>query len=319
MEEIESTMKVSKLDQLFKESVKKLEKRTKSREDKTFLTTGFTKLDDMIGGWEEGEVVVIGSRPVAGKTALMLSMMKNIARNSDHAVGFISLESPISHIMERIISSEAKIPMVSLKKANLNEKDWNRIIDAMSELKEDRIFMVDHPEFTIEGIQEVTQQMVNENSVKVVLIDYLQLIEGMRNRKNREQEVSSVIRELKKLAKELDIVIIIASQLNRTVELRAGNKRPMLSDLRDSGAIEEDTDKVIFIHRPELYDIWEDEYGNSLVGITDLVIAKNRTGPIGDVKINFDNDFGFFYEILTDPKAFGDISLDDLPDHDSPF
>lgn len=206
-----------------------------------------------------------------------------------------------------------------IRKAKLEDDEWEKIRDAIVEAKDDEIYIVENPNNAIEGISEAVEKLVKEHTVKVVILDYLQLIDGFKGRRNREQEVSSVIRELKKLARNLEIVIIAASQLNRSVELRSGNKRPMLADLRDSGAIEEDTDKVIFIHRPELYDIFEDERGNSLEGIAELIIAKNRTGPTGSVILNFDSQFGRFYEINTEPAAFGDISPDDLPDGDSPF
>jgi len=310
---------ISKLDKLFKESVSRLEERTKSRSTRSFLTTGFEKLDDTLGGWEPGEVIVIGARPSMGKTAFLVSMMKQITRRSDYAVGMISLESPISHLMERIVAFEAGIPVTSLKKAKLGEEEWNRILDAMSGVKKDKIFLVEDPKNSIDEIIDAIEQLVGKHDVKVVMLDYLQLVEGMERRRNREQEVSSVIRAMKRLARELEIVIVLASQLNRSVDLRSGNKRPYLSDLRDSGAIEEDTDKVIFIHRPWVYDIMEDERGNSLEGLAEMIIAKNRTGPTGEVMLNFDSNFGRFYEIITDPAAFGDISPDDLPDHGPPF
>lgn len=319
MEEKIHKQTITKLDKLFKDSVSRLEERTKSRFGRSFLTTGFEKLDDMLGGWEPGEVVVVGARPSIGKTALLVSMMKLITRRSDHAVGMISLESPIVHLMERIVAFESGIPVTSLKKAKLKEEDWNKILDAMGAVKKDKIFLVEDPRNSIEDIIDAIEQLVGKYDVKVVMLDYLQLVEGMERRRNREQEVSSVIRTLKRLARELEIVIIVTSQLNRSVELRSGNKRPFLSDLRDSGAIEEDTDKVIFIHRPMVYDIMEDEMGNSLEGIAELIIAKNRTGPTGEITINFDEQFGRFFEIITDPAAFGDISPDDLPDHDPPF
>ena len=254
-----------------------------------------------------------------GKTSLMMSMAKKITERSDHAVGFISLETSVDHLMERIISSVAKIPMPAIKKARLVDKEWNRIEDALAKVKDDLLYIVENPNNNIEGISETIESLVENHKVKIVMLDYLQLVEGIRGKRNREQEISSVIRELKKLTRTLKIVIISASQLNRSVELRGGAKRPVLADLRDSGAIEEDTDKVIFIHRPELYDIYEDELGNSLEGIAELIVAKNRTGPMGSVLLRFDSEFGRFYEINTDPAAFGDISPDDLPDYESPF
>lgn len=310
---------ISKLDLLFKKSVDRLEERTKSRHSRSFLTTGFSNLDDLIGGWEPGELVIIGARPAMGKTSLLMSMAKEIVQQSDHAVGFISFETSVDHLMERIISSEARIPMSAIKKARIKDDEWNRVENALAKAGNDPLYIVENPDNSIEGIARIIEWLADQHKVSVVMLDYLQLIEGIRYRRNREQEVSSVIRELKKLARNLNIVIVAASQLNRSVELRSGAKQPVLADLRDSGAIEEDTDKVIFIHRPELYDIMEDERGNSLVGIAELIVAKNRTGPMGSIILRFDAGFGRFYGIDTDPAAFGDISPDDLPDYESPF
>jgi replicative DNA helicase len=304
---------------LITDSIKRLEARSKDKSNRYFLTTGFDQLDQMIGGFEPGEVIVIGARTGMGKTALMLSMMNNITGKSNHSIGFMSLEFPTSHLMERIISSEAEVPITRLKKANLELADWNRIIDGIGNIKKRKIYIVDNPHFSVDNIKNVAERLVKDYGIRIMIIDYLQMIEPFSKKRNREQEISSVIREIKMLAKTLNLVIIITSQLNRSVELRAGIKRPYLSDLRDSGAIEEDTDKVIFIHRPEVYEILEDEKGNSLVGMASLIIAKNRSGPTGEIMLNFSSEYGKFKDIKTDPKAYGDISLEDLLDNDSPF
>jgi len=304
------------ISHLVNDSIKRLEARARDRSDRYFITTGFDGLDRLIGGWEPGELVVIGARPGMGKTSLVLSMMKNITRKSDVPIGYLSLEVPVSHLMERIISSEAEVPLTRLKKLRLKEDDWNRIIDGSGDIKKRKIFIVDNPHFSVESIKDAAERLVSEHGVRLIIIDYLQLIGSIPTKRNREQMVSSVIREIKMLAKRLRLVIILTSQLNRMVELRSGYKRPYLADLRDSGAIEEDTDKVIFIHRPEMYDILEDEQGNSLVGVAELIVAKNRTGPAGEIRLHFTKEFGKFYEMKADPKAYRNISQWDISEED---
>jgi replicative DNA helicase len=319
MENSKKKNTISKLDKLFQESLEDLKSRCKTNQNDTFLTTGFKTLDSLIGGWNPGELIILGARPGMGKTNLLLSIMMEFTRVSNLSLGLISLETSKDFLMERFIALESKVSVLSLRKARLFDSDWEQLGEAFLNVSDRNIFIAENPYPDVESIQELIEDMAINNGVKIVLFDYLQLIEGIKVKQNREQEISSVIRSLKQQVRELNIVLILASQLNRSVELRSGNKRPMLADLRDSGAIEEEADKVLFIHRPEVYGLDIDEEGNSLKGYTEIMVAKNRTGPCGDVIINFNKNTGRFFENVTDEKAFGDISLDDLPDHEPPF
>lgn len=307
------------IGELGHDSIKRLEIRSRDKSGRFFITTGFDQLDQMIGGFEPGEVVVIGARTGMGKTALMLSMMNNIALRSDHAIGFISLEFPTSHLMERIISSEAEVPITRMRKANLKVADWNSIIDVIGNIKKRKIYIVDNPQFSVGNIRNVAERLVKDYRIRILIIDYLQLIEPSSKKRTREQETAAIIKEIKMLAKELRLVVILASQLNRMVEMRAGIRRPYLSDLKNSGSIEEDTDKVIFIYRPEVYDLLEDEKGNSLVGKAELIIAKNRTGLTGEIMLNFSSEYGKFHDFDKDSGVPRNILPEDLSDFDPPY
>ena len=319
METSKGKSTVSKLDKLFKESLDSLKVRSESGYSGSFFTTGFKNLDDIIGGWEAGELVILGARPGMGKTALVLSMLREFSLKGNHRVGLISLETSKDFLLEKIISIESGVPILSMRQAKFSESQWEQMGNAYVESMHRQVYIVENPDDDIDSIINAIKDLAENSKVRIVFLDYLQLVKGYHNKHNREQEVSTVIRSLKKLTKELKIAIVIASQLNRSVELRSGNKRPILADLRDSGAIEEDADKVLFIHRPEVYGLDVDEEGNSLKGLAEIIVAKNRSGPCGWAMINFDSKFGRFYEVITDPKAYGDISIDDLPDDIPPF
>lgn len=307
------------IGELVNDSVKKLEIRSRDKSGRFFITTGFQQLDQLIGGFEPGEVIVIGARTGMGKTALLLSMMKNITAVTDHPIGFISLEFPTSQLMERIISAEAEIPVPKLRKADLKVSAWNRIFDGIGDIKNRKIFIVDNPRFAVANIRNVAERLVRDCGIRILIIDYLQMIEPFSKKRTREEEMASIVKEIKQIAKEMRLVVIVASQLNRMVEMRSGDKRPYLSDLKHSGSIEEDTDKVIFIHRPEVYNILEDEKGNFLAGKALLIIAKNRTGPTGEIMLNFNSQYGKFQDIDMHPGVPGNIFPEDLSDFDPPF
>jgi replicative DNA helicase len=319
MENSKEKSTVSKLGKLFKESLDNLKFRSVSGNSVSCMTTGFKNLDDIIGGWEPGELIILGARPGMGKTALILSMLREIALKSDQHTGLISLETSKDFLLEKIISIESGIPIISMRRAKFSKSDWEKMGNAFVESMHRHIYIVENPEDDLDSIISAIRDLSENSGIRLVFLDYLQLIDGYQKKHNREQEISSAIRTFKKLANELNIAIIIASQLNRSVELRSGSKRPILADLRDSGAIEEDSDKVIFIHRPEVYGLDIDEEGNSLKGLAEIIVAKNRSGPCGWTMINFDGKFGRFYEVITDPKAYGDISINDLPDDIPPF
>lgn len=302
-----------------KESFRIIEQRTTKKIPSAYIPTGFELLDRRIGGWEPGELIVIGSRPSMGKTCLGLSLMRNVAVVHDIACAYFTFETGVQHLTERIIASEAEIDITKLKTGKLTEEEWEKLDVSLRKLLDAKIFLISDPLLSPDNLHSTIERLVREKGVKLVVLDYLQLIIPYRMRRNREQEISTIIRKIKATAKELNIAVLLLSQLNRSVELRSGYKRPMLSDLRESGAIEDDADKVIFLHRPEYYGIYEDEQGNSLQGIAELIIAKNRTGAIDDFPLRFNSDYGKFTQLDIILEALGDIYPEDILDGDAPF
>lgn len=302
-----------------KETFNILEQRTTKKIPSAYIPTGFELLDRRIGGWEPGELIVIGSRPSMGKTCLALSLMRNVAVVHDIACAYFTFETGVQHLTERIIASEAEIDITKLKTGRLTEKEWEKLDDKLRAILDKKIFLITDPLLYPDHLHSTIERLAAEKDVKLVVLDYLQLMMPFRMRRNREQEVSTLLRKIKSIAKELNIVVLLLSQLNRSVELRGGNKRPMLSDLRESGAIEDDADKVIFLHRPEYYGILEDEYGNSMKDIAELIIAKNRTGAIDEFPMRFNSEYGKFTQLDIILEALGDIHPDDVLDGEAPF
>ncbi|MPM69978.1 Replicative DNA helicase [bioreactor metagenome] len=261
------------------------------------IPTGFNQLDKLTMGWQNSDLIIIAARPAMGKTAFVLSMAKNIAINFEHPVGFFSLEMSNVQLVNRLIVNVCQIKGESIKSGRLSQDEWDRLDIKIKELYDAPIFIDDTPSLSVFELRTKARRLVREHNVKILVIDYLQLMNasGM-SFGSREQEVSMISRSLKGLAKELNIPIIALSQLNRGVESRQGNegKRPQLADLRESGAIEQDADLVCFIHRPEYYRITEDESGNSLIGMAEIIVAKHRNGPTGIATMRFDNEYARF-------------------------
>ncbi len=302
-----------------KETFKIIEQRTIKRIPSAYIPTGFELLDRRIGGWEPGELIVIGSRPSVGKTSLGLSLMRNVAVVHDIPCAYFTFETGVQHLTERIIAAEAEIDITKLKTGKLTEKEWKKLDDNLRRILDKKIYLISDPLLNPDNLHSTIERLVTEKGVRLVVLDYLQLIIPYRLRRNREQEVSTIIRKIKATAKELNIVVLLLSQLNRSVEIRSGDKRPMLSDLRESGAIEDDADKVIFLHRPEFYGIYEDEQGNSLKGIAELIIAKNRTGVTDEFPLRFNSYYGKFTQLDIILEALGDIHPEDVLDGEAPF
>jgi replicative DNA helicase len=302
-----------------KETFKIIERRTTKKIPSAYIPSGFELLDRRIGGWEPGELIVIGSRPSVGKTSLGLSLMRNVAVIHDIPCAYFTFETGVQHLTERIIAAEAEIDITKLKNGKLTDREWGKLESNLRKILDKKIYLISDPLLNPDNLHLTIERLVTEKGVKLVVLDYLQLIIPYRIRRNREQEVSTIIRKIKATAKELNIVVLLLSQLNRSVELRSGYKRPMLSDLRESGAIEDDADKVIFIHRPEFYGIMEDEQGNSLKGIAELIIAKNRTGVTDELPLRFDSNYGKFTQLDIVLEALGDIHPGDILDEPAPF
>lgn len=288
---------VTQINPIIKEALNLLEIAANRPEGLSGLQTGFTDLDKITSGWQNSDLVIIAARPAMGKTAFVLSMAKNMAVSYNYPIALFSLEMSNVQLVNRLIVNTCEIPGEKIKNGQLAPYEWEQLDFKIKELYDAPLYIDDTPSLSVFELRTKARRLVREHGVKMIIIDYLQLMNasGM-NFGSREQEVSTISRSLKGLAKELNIPIIALSQLNRGVEARTGNegKRPQLSDLRESGAIEQDADMVCFIHRPEYYKIFEDEKGNSLIGLAEIIIAKHRNGATGDVQLRFKNEFARF-------------------------
>jgi replicative DNA helicase len=264
--------------------------------------SGFTSLDAITSGWQPSDLVIIAARPSMGKTAFVLSMARNMAVEHDVPVAVFSLEMSSLQLVNRLIASETEIGSEKLRNGKLSTAEWQQLHAKISRLVKAPIYVDDTPALSIFELRAKCRRLQQRHGIKVLVIDYLQLMTaGNDNRGNREQEVSTISRQLKIIAKELDIPVIALSQLNRGLEQRE-NKKPMLSDLRESGAIEQDADMVLFIHRPERQGIKVDGEGNSLKGIAEIVIAKHRNGAVGEIVLRFREELALFTNLeVTSP------------------
>jgi len=279
-----------------------------SKEGASGIASGFHALDKITSGWQKSDLIIIAARPAMGKTAFVLSMAKNMAVDYNTPVAVFSLEMSNVQLVNRLIMNVCEIEGEKIKKGDLSPTEWDIFDQKIKVLEDAPIYVDDTPSLSVFELRSKARRLVREHKVECIIIDYLQLMNasGM-NYGSREQEVSMISRSLKGLAKELDIPIIALSQLNRGVEGRSGldGKRPQLSDLRESGAIEQDADMVCFIHRPEYYKLTEDNEGNSLIGIAEIIISKHRNGATGDVRLRFKSSYTRF------------TNLDEIDDRDA--
>jgi replicative DNA helicase len=301
---------------LASKALKQLEE-LKNREDGlTGVPTGFTDIDRLTSGWQPSDLIILAARPGMGKTSFVLSLARNASADFGRGVAIFSLEMSALQLAQRIISMEAEVSSQKLRNGQLEDYEWQQLQSAIERISEAPIYIDDTPGINIFEIRAKCRRLKMQHDISMVIIDYLQLMSGGgENAKgNREQEVSAISRALKMLAKELNVPVIALSQLSRAVEVRGGSKRPQLSDLRESGSIEQDADMVSFIYRPEYYQILEDEEGQSLKGIAELIIAKNRHGALDTIKMRFTADFARFSD-LDDPD-FGALPEDTF---DNPY
>ena len=294
---------VTQINPVIKDALEMLERAANQKEGLSGLRTGFGGLDKITSGWQDSDLVIIAARPAMGKTAFVLSMAKNMAVDFNIPVALFSLEMSNVQLVNRLIVNVCEIPGEKIKSGRLEGYEWQQLDFKIKELYDAPIYIDDTPSLSVFELRTKARRLVREHGIKCIIIDYLQLMNasGM-NLGSREQEVSMISRSLKGLAKELNIPIIALSQLNRGVEARQGveGKRPQLADLRESGAIEQDADMVCFIHRPEYYKITEDERGNSLIGLAEIIIAKHRNGATGDVRLRFKSEYAKFMNIEDD-------------------
>ncbi len=258
----------------------------------TGVPSGFTALDSMTGGFQNSDMIIVAARPSMGKTAFVLSLARNAAIDHDKPIGFFSLEMSSQQLVMRLICAEARVDAQSVRTGRLPEDQWRNLSTRIGKLYSAKIFIDDTPALSILELRAKARRLKAEHNISMIIIDYLQLMAGPKNAQSREQEISQISRSLKALAKELNIPVIALSQLNRAVET-ASDKRPMLSNLRESGAIEQDADVVLFIHRPEKFGLTRDD-GSSAEGIAEIIIGKQRNGPTGEVELAFVNQYARF-------------------------
>ena len=265
------------------------------------ISTGFEKLDLLTSGWQPSDLVIIAARPGMGKTALTLSMARNIAVLKEIPVAFFSLEMSSVQLITRLISAETGLSSEKLRTGKLAPHEWEQLNVKVGDLERAPLFIDDTPSLSIFDLRAKARRLASQHGIKLIFIDYLQLMTAATNNKsgNREQEISMISRNLKALAKELDIPVIALSQLSRAVETRGGTKRPLLSDLRESGAIEQDADIVSFIYRPEYYGIteWDDEERSPSEGQAEFIVAKHRNGGLDNIRMKFIGHLGKFEDL----------------------
>ena len=294
---------ITQINPVIKEALELLNIAANKEEGLSGLQTGFTDLDRMTSGWQNSDLVIIAARPAMGKTAFVLSMAKNMAVNYKYPIAVFSLEMANVQLVNRLIVNTCEIPGEKIKNGRLELHEWKQLDTKITELYDAPLYLDDTPSLSVFELRTKARRLVREHGVKMIIIDYLQLMNASGSgHGNRQEEVSTISRSLKGLAKELCIPVIALSQLNRGVEGRTGaeGKRPQLSDLRESGAIEQDADMVCFIHRPEYYKILDDGNGNSLVGLAEIIIAKHRNGATGDVTLRFKSEFARFQNVNDD-------------------
>jgi replicative DNA helicase len=292
-------------------TINRIEEMRNRKDDITGVPTGFPTLDHITYGWQPTDLIILAARPSVGKTAFALNLARSAAMNKQGApvpVAFFSLEMSSSQLVQRILSAESEIPLEKISRGKLEEYEMQQLMTkGINKLSKVPIFIDDSAALNIFELRAKCRRLKNKHNVGIIIIDYLQLMSGSADRNsNREQEISKISRDLKSLAKELQVPIIALSQLSREVEKRKeGNKMPQLSDLRESGAIEQDADLVMFLYRPEYYDVTANEHGDSNKGETHVKIAKHRNGSLETIKLKAllhiqkfveedNNDFGGF-------------------------
>jgi len=299
------------------------------------IPTGFHKVDALTSGWQPSDLIIVAARPGMGKTAMTLTMARNMAVDQNVPVAFFSLEMSSVQLITRLISSETGLSSEKLRTGKLEKHEWEQLNVKVKSLEKAPLFIDDTPSLSIFDLRAKARRLASQYGIKIIMIDYLQLMTGGSTQKggNREQEISMISRNLKALAKELNIPVIALSQLSRAVETRGGSKRPILSDLRESGAIEQDADIVSFIYRPEYYKIeeWDDEERSPTEGQGEFIVAKHRNGGLDNIRLKFvghlgkfDNldDFSTPYEFASSMNAAANddtFKPDSLPSPDEAF
>ncbi len=289
------------------QAIETLQKAATNSSGLTGLPTGYARLDKITSGWQNSDLIIVAGRPAMGKTSFALSLAKNLSVDCQVPVAFFSLEMSSIQLGNRLMSNVFEIEGSKILSGQLNKEEWSRLDNNIKRLQQAPLYIDETAQLSIFELRTKARRLVREKKVKAIFIDYLQLMtaSGMKYG-NRQEEVSNISKSLKSLAKELNIPIIALSQLNRGVENREGNegKRPQLSDLRESGAIEQDSDMVLFVHRPEYYRIFEDEKGRDLRGKAEIIIAKHRKGATDIITLRFRGSYTRFEDIDNSSSDF---------------
>jgi replicative DNA helicase len=279
-------------------AIQELQKLKEHKDGLTGVPSGFTSLDRMTSGWQNSDLVIIAARPGMGKTAFVVSAMRNAAVDFKRPVAIFSLEMASVQLVNRMISAEAELEGEKIRKGQLADFEWQQLVHKTNRLSAAPIFIDDTPALSILELRAKCRRLKAEHNIELIIVDYLQLMRG-DSAGNREQEIASISRALKGIAKELAVPVLALSQLSRGVETRGGDKRPQLSDLRESGSIEQDADIVMFLYRPEYYKITVDEEGMPTQGMAEVIIAKHRNGQTGTAKLKFIGKYTKFADFDT--------------------
>ena len=283
-------------------ALQELQTKKEHKDGLTGVPSGFLALDRMTSGWQNSDLIIVAARPGVGKTAFIVSALRNAAVDFKKPVAIFSLEMASVQLVNRMISSECEIDSERIKKGSLSSEEWQQLANKTNRLSAAPIFIDDTPALSILELRAKCRRLKAEHNIELIVVDYLQLMRG-DSEGNREQEIASISRALKGIAKELNTPVIALSQLSRGVETRGGDKRPQLSDLRESGSIEQDADIVMFLYRAEYYKITVDEEGMPTTNTGEVIIAKHRNGSTGTVKLKFIGQYTKFCDFDTLPPT----------------
>ncbi|OGU31523.1 MAG: replicative DNA helicase [Ignavibacteria bacterium GWA2_35_9] len=295
------------MDKAVREALEYIEAIHSKSNIKFSVPTGFYELDDMLGGFQKSDFIIIAARPSMGKTAFALSLARNAAIDHKIPVGIFSLEMSTMQLIIRLLCAEGRLNAHLVRTGKLPSEDGMKLSKNAHKLIEAPIYIDDTPAQTVLEIRAKARRLKVEKNIGMIIIDYVQLMQGPAKAESREREISHISRSLKSLAKELNIPVVALAQMNRAVEART-DKRPQLSDLRESGSLEQDADVVTFLYRPEYYGIKTDHEGNSLEGVTEIIIGKQRNGPTGEVRLAFIKEYARF-ENLAHARQLEEYSI----------
>lgn len=300
------------LQDVLVQTMNEIDEARKKTDDLTGVPSAYKELDAITSGWQKTDLIILAARPSVGKTAFTLNLALNAALNpgKEFPVAFFSLEMGAGQIVKRLLSAVTDVRLEAITRGKMAEHEFIQMSQRMGKLAQAKIFIDDQAALNIFELRAKCRRLKQKHDIQMIIIDYLQLMHGTEKNGNREQEISKISRDLKALAKELEVPVIALSQLSRAVETRKESKVPQLSDLRESGAIEQDADMVMFLYRPEYYGINNDEMGTPIEGETHIHIAKHRNGSLGNVRVRFIKEYQRFVDMEDTFSQFGPAPKD---------